>query len=105
MIVADLFHPVNGLAGELFLDSDVRHCRAWCGAVPVFLTWRSPDHVARLNFLDRIAPALYPSAASRHDQGLAQRVGVPCRTGAGLECDTAPGRACRIVGLDPGSYR
>ena len=58
--------------------------------MPMFLTRRDPDHVTRPNFLDRAAPALYQAAASRHDQSLAQRVGVPRRPGAGLKVTLAP---------------
>src|SRR5262249_24319824 len=87
LFVADRFHPVHRLAVELFLDGDVRHGRGRRGAVPVLLARREPDHVARPDLLDRAAPALGQAAAGRHDQGLAQRVGVPRRPGAGLERD------------------
>src|SRR5207249_11331296 len=43
-----------------------------------------PDHVARPNLLDRTAPALYQAAAGRHDQGLTERMGMPCGPGAWL---------------------
>src|SRR5438128_10302875 len=72
LFVADLFQPVGGLAVETFLNGDVRHGRGCRGTVPVFLTRLEPDHVTRPNFLDRTTPALYPAAASRHDQGLAK---------------------------------
>src|SRR5438876_10468961 len=74
LFVADLFHPVGGLAVELFLNGDVRHGRSWRSAMPVFLSRRNPDHVSRTDFLDWTGPASYPTAASRHDHGLAQRV-------------------------------
>ncbi len=80
----------------------MRHRRGWRSTVPMLLARREPDHVARPNFLDRAAPALHPAAASRHDQGLAQRVGVPCCPSAGLERDTGARRACRIVRLEQG---
>src|SRR2546430_17462027 len=84
LFVADLFHPVDGLAVELFLNGDVRHGRGCRGAVPMFLTRREPDHVPWPNFLDWTTPALYPAAARRHEQGLAQRVAVPCCPSAWL---------------------
>jgi hypothetical protein len=59
LFVADFFHPVHGLAVELFHDGDVRHGRACRGAVPMLLTRRAPDHVTRPNLLDRASPALY----------------------------------------------
>src|SRR5437764_9434259 len=78
LFVADLLHPVDGLAVEPFLNGDVRHGRGWSGTVPMFLTRREPDHVPRSDFLDWTTPALDPATASRHDQGLAQWVAVPC---------------------------
>src|SRR5712692_155008 len=107
LFVADLFHPVDGLAVETFLNGDVRHGRGGRGAVPMLLTRREPDHVPRPNFLDRTAPALYPAEALRQDQGLAQRVAVPCGPSAGLERDTGADRACRIRCLEQGvnAYR
>ena len=46
LLVADLLHPVDGLAVERFLDGDVRHRRGRRRAVPVLLAGREPDHVA-----------------------------------------------------------
>src|SRR5207247_6664455 len=102
LLVADLFHPVNRFAVELFLNGDVRHGRGARGAVPMLLTRRQPDHITRPNLLDRAAPALCQAAASRYDQGLAQRVGVPRCPSAGLERDTGAERACRSDGLEQG---
>jgi hypothetical protein len=48
------------------------------------------------NFLDRPAPALRPAEAGGDDQGLAERVRVPCGARAGLEGGDARARcACR----------
>src|SRR5437764_2265037 len=102
LFVADLLHPVDGLAVELFLDGDVRHGRGCRGTVPMLLTRRKPDHVTRPNFLNRAPPALYQPTASRHDQGLTQRVGVPCRAGAWLERDTGAAHPCWIGCLEQG---
>src|SRR5438128_1951318 len=60
LFVADLLHPVNGLAVETFLNSDVRHGRGWRGPVPMFLPRRKPDHVTWPNLLNRPTPALDP---------------------------------------------
>src|SRR6266487_2781058 len=79
LLVANLLHPVDGLAVEPLLNGNVRHGGGCRGAVPVLLARREPDHVARPDFLDRAAPALRQAAAGGHDQGLAQRVGVPRR--------------------------
>jgi hypothetical protein len=58
-----------------FLNGDVRHGRGWRGAVPTFLSRLEPDHVTWSNVLDGTTPVLYPTAASRHDQGLAKPSG------------------------------
>src|SRR5207237_4555403 len=54
------------------------------------------------NFLDRASPALCHAAAGCHDQGLAQRMSVPCCPSAGLERDAGADRACRSIGLEQG---
>ena len=73
-----------------------RHGRGRRGAVPVLLARLEPDHVARPDLLDRPALALDPAAARRHDQRLAERVGVPGRARARLEGDQGAGDARRI---------
>ena len=65
-------------------------------AVPMLLTRREPDHVAGPDFLDRPSPALRAAAARRDDEGLSERVGVPCGSSAGLERDAGADHACRI---------
>ena len=52
------------------------------------------------NFFDRAAPALYASAASRYDQCLPQRMGVPCCPGARLERDDCAGNTRGIASLE-----
>jgi hypothetical protein len=104
LFVANLFHPVNGLAVEIFLNGDVRHGRSCRGPMPMFLTRWEPDYVSWPNVLDRTTPALDPAEALRHDQGLAQRVVVPCCPSAGLERDTGTDRAGRIGCLEQGVY-
>jgi hypothetical protein len=69
LLVADLLHPVDDLAVELFLNGDMGHGRGRHGAMPMLLTRRASDHVTRSNHLDWTAPALYEAAARRHDQG------------------------------------
>jgi hypothetical protein len=46
--------------------------------------------------------ALYPTAPSCHDQGLAQRVTMPGCPGTGLEGHTGAACACRIIWLEQG---
>src|SRR5262245_1002526 len=102
LFVADLLHPVDDLAVELLLNGDVRHSGGRCGAVPVLLARREPDHVARPDLLDRAAPALSQAAARRHDERLTERVGVPGGARARLERDAAPAHACRVGSLEQG---
>src|SRR3989441_11434488 len=54
------------------------------------------DHITWSNLLDWVSPALYQAAASCHDQGLAQRVGMPSRPSAWLKGNTGPNCTCRI---------
>ena len=62
LLVADLFHPVDDLAVELFGDGDVAHRGRRRRAKPVLLAGRKPDNVAGADFLDWAAPALHPAA-------------------------------------------
>src|SRR5260370_31933903 len=73
LFVADLFHPVDGLAVKVFQNGDVRHRRASSGSVPILLTRRAPDHIARPNFLFRATLALHPPTSGCDYQGLAER--------------------------------
>src|SRR5882762_287814 len=79
LLVGDLLQPIDILAVELLCNCDVRHARGWRRAMPVLLAGRTPNHVARPNFLDGFAPALGPSESRCDDQGLAERVRVPRR--------------------------
>ena len=83
--VADLLHPHDVPAVERFLDRDVGHRGGRGGAVPVLVTRRTPDHVARPDLDDGLAFALRPAAAERDDQRLPERVRVPGRARTGLE--------------------
>ena len=81
------------------MNGDVCNGRSCCGTVPVLLAWRAPDNIARPNFLFRAAFALHPSTPRRHDQGLAERMGVPRGAGTRFERDTGALDMCRIGGL------
>ena len=67
--------------------------------MPMLLARREPDHIAGVNFFNRIPLALRPPATGHDNQGLTKRMGVPCRSRAGLERDTGASRACRSVCL------
>ena len=86
----------------MFLNGRVSHGRHRSGTVPMLLTRRNPNHVARPNLLDGATPALNETAAGRHDQGLAKRMSVPRRAGAWLKSDTRTDRPRRSVCLKQG---
>src|SRR5258707_9203393 len=102
LFVADLFHPVDDLTVELFLNGDMRHGRGRRSTMPMLLARREPDHIAGMDLLDRAALALHPTATGCDNQRLTQRVCMPCGSSAGLECDTGVSRACRSVCLEQG---
>ena len=52
---------------------------------------RKPDHVPGSNLLFRAAPLLHEAKARRDEKGLADRMRVPSRAGAGLEGDVPAG--------------
>ncbi len=58
MLVADLFHPLDGFTVEMFLNGDMRHTRGCRGSMPVFLTRRDPDNITLPDFFDLTAPLL-----------------------------------------------
>lgn len=97
-----MFHPLSSFAIQPLHNGDVGHGSDWRSAMPVFLPWRSPDHVSRANFLNPATPLLNSAVASRDDQRLAQRVGVPGAPGAGLEGYTGCLDARWIGRLDQG---
>ena len=53
--------------------------------MPVLLTGRKLDPITRADFLDPPAPTLRPAATGRYDQGLTERVRVPCSPRAWFE--------------------
>src|SRR3954466_16054495 len=73
LLIANLLHPVNDLAVELFLNGYVRHGRGWRRTMPVLLAWREPDHITWPDFFNRIAFALHPAAARRDNERLTKR--------------------------------
>jgi hypothetical protein len=66
-------------------------------AVPVPAARFAPDDVAGTDLGLGLAFALVPADARGDDQGLAQRVGVPGASRAGLKADQRAGRASRIA--------
>src|SRR5260370_427753 len=82
------------------LNGEMGHRRRRCCALPVLLTGRKPHNITRGDFLDPAAPNLHPPAAGCDDQGLAERVGVPCGASTGLEGDAGANNTCRVGSLE-----
>src|SRR5207248_3059417 len=87
LFIRNLFHPVDRLAVQRFLNSDMSHRGRRCRAVPMLLAGCKPDHITWPNFLDRAALALHPAEAGRDDQRLAEWMGMPGGAGTRLERD------------------
>ena len=85
MLVGDLFKPHDVLTVEVLLKGDMDHRSGWSRAVPVLLAWIDPDGVAGTNLSDRPPPTLKATRAGNDVQRLTERVGVPCRSCAGLK--------------------
>src|SRR5213076_1724103 len=100
LFVADFLQPIDSFAVELFLDGDVRHGGGWRCAMPMLLTRGKPNHIIRMNLLDRTVLALYPTATGCDDQGLTERMDMPCGAGARFECDAGTTNTCWIRRLE-----
>src|SRR5262249_48703785 len=107
LLVADLFQPINVLTVKLLLNGDMRHPIGGGSAMPVFHARRYPDDITRLDLLLCTTLLLHPACAGRHDQGLAERMGMPFRAGTGLKRDGGARRACGVFHLEQGvdAYR
>src|SRR4051812_36982326 len=86
-----MLHPVDDLALELLLDGKVRHAGKRSGSVPVLLTGRKPNDIARANLLDRSTFALRPPTTRGDDERLSKRMCVPRGPRARLERHTGAG--------------
>jgi hypothetical protein len=68
LLVTDLFHAIDNLTVEPFLNGDVRHGCSRCSSVPVLLAGREPDRITGPDLFDRSAVALDAAAAGCDDQ-------------------------------------
>src|SRR5260221_14621579 len=100
LFVADLFHPVDDLAVELFLNCNMRHGRGRRGTMPMLLARREPDHKAGMHLLNGTALALDPAATGLDNHGLAERQGIPRWCSTLLERDPCAGPAGPSVCLE-----
>src|ERR1051326_4583303 len=85
LFVGNFFQPVDSLSVLLFVDGNVRHGGGGCGAMPMLLIRREPDHIAGANLLDWAAFTLCATAAGGDNECLTERMRGPCGAGARFE--------------------
>jgi hypothetical protein len=102
LVVADLFHPVDDLTVELFLNGDMRHGRGRRSTMPMLLARQEPDHIAGMDLFNRTALALHPTATRCDYEDLTQRMGVPRGASTRLERNACAYRASWSVCLEQG---
>ena len=90
-----VLRPLDRFPVEHFLNNDVLHRRFGRRTMPLLLARRKPYDVARPNLFDRAAIALHQAVTEQHDQGLPERVRVPCATRTRLERHRGAGSARR----------
>src|SRR2546430_4205817 len=83
--VADMFHPVDKLSISLFLNGDVRHTGGRSSPMPMLLSRRGQHHITRPNLLDMSSFVLNPALAGSDDEGLTERMSMPCSPRSRLE--------------------
>jgi hypothetical protein len=97
LLFTHVFHPVDGLAVQRFLNGDMCHCRPGRCPMPMLLTGRKPDHVARPDFLDRATPPLHPPETERNDQRLTEWMCMSCGAGTRFERNARCTGTCRFM--------
>jgi len=97
--VGDLFHPIDNLAVQSFLNGDMSHGRGGGSTMPMLLAGREPHDIAGPYLLDGSACALGPAAASRDDENLTEWMTMPSCPRAGLETDAGTLNQCGLACL------
>ena len=92
--VADLFHPVDNVPVQCFLQSDVRHRGCRGSSVPMLFGGSKPDHIARMNLFDRSTFALCPTTSGSYDERLSERMRVPCGASTGFKSHLRSAHSC-----------
>ena len=105
LLVADLFHPIDDLTVERFLNGDMRHGRGRRSTMPMLLARRDRDDIAGMDLLDRTALALRPTATGGDDQRLPERMGVPRGAAPGSNVTLAPDARAGAFAWNKGSMR
>jgi len=99
-----LLHPLHHLPIQLLLDGDVRHGHKGGCAVPMLFFSSEPHDVARANFFNRASILLNPSQSRSYDQGLPERMRVPCRSCSRLKGHHGSSCPSGIIGLEQRIY-
>src|SRR5579863_2843124 len=94
LFVSYFLQPFDVLAVQRLLDRDVGHGGGGRCPVPMFLSRRASNDVARPDYLFGLAPALRPTETGGDDQGLPARVGMPRGAGTGLESHAGAAEDC-----------
>jgi len=85
LLIVDVVHPLHSLAVQSFLNRNMRQSRSRRSSVPMLLSRRKPNHIARVNLLNRTALPLNPATARSHNQSLPQRMRMPRSTRSRFE--------------------
>src|SRR5438309_8047661 len=83
--VTDMLHPDDKLPITPFLNRDMRHSRGRSSPMPMLLARRGQHHISRTNLLDMPAFVLNPALAGSDDEGLTERMLMPCSPCSRLE--------------------
>src|SRR5205814_636016 len=97
LLIAHFFHPLDRFSIERFLNGDVLHRVCRRSPVPVFFSGLEPDDIAGTDLFDRSAVALHQAQPKRHDQNLAEWMGVPGGTRSRFERHRIAGGARRLL--------
>ena len=96
LFVADVLQPIHDLAVESLLNRDMSHGRGRCCSMPMFLAGCKPNHISGMDFLNRTACPLGPSAARRDNQSLSQGMGMPSGTRSRLKRNAGTRNNCGV---------
>ena len=102
LLVRHVLQPSDMGTIQGLLRGNMNHPGSGCCPVPVLLAGRDRHRVTSLDLPGRAAPGLHAPNAQDDIKGLSERVGVPCRSGTGLEGHTVRADACRRRGVDDG---
>src|SRR3989449_3327661 len=97
--VTDMLHPDDKLSITPFLNGDVRHTGGRRSPMPMLLARRRQYYITRTNLLDMSIFSLNPALAGRDDEGLTERMLMPCSPCSRLEGNAGSLNKRRIMCL------